>query len=444
MEDVIFSGTENRKPLGFAYVAITIDNGDHKLPIDYDELTVARRVYRSGESEYLINGHTSRLRDVQELFFDTGIGKEGYSIIGQGQIDKILSGKPEDRRELFDEAVGIVKYKKRKVMAEKNLNIEKQNLYRVTDILAELEKQIGPLSRQSEKAKEYLKLRDTLKALDVRMYLSEYERLKKAALEYTEKSKVAGEDMAETQERLEKARLEYSQVERELETCNTEIDALKKRISEIQLDREKAESEIRLLKEQVRSEESAEGHYEERRIQISGSISSKKQEAGQWEEELQKLDEKIESLEDMKKEAENRLDSINGNIEKLRQSIEEKNGDVIEALNRIGGVKAKLQRYDAMLEQIQIRKFELNQRLLTIQSEAASREKTLEKYTAEQEALTNRRDILQKKLTAFQEKGQIIQKRIDDCHESLNAKEQEYHRLSSRYQTLQGLSLIHI
>ena len=440
MEDVIFSGTENRKPLGFAYVAITIDNGDHKLPIDYDELTVARRVYRSGESEYLINGHTSRLRDVQELFFDTGIGKEGYSIIGQGQIDKILSGKPEDRRELFDEAVGIVKYKKRKVMAEKNLNIEKQNLYRVTDILAELEKQIGPLSRQSEKAKEYLKLRDTLKALDVRMYLSEYERLKKAALEYTEKSKVAGEDMAETQERLEKARLEYSQVERELETCNTEIDALKKRISEIQLDREKAESEIRLLKEQVRSEESAEGHYEERRIQISGSISSKKQEAGQWEEELQKLDEKIESLEDMKKEAENRLDSINGNIEKLRQSIEEKNGDVIEALNRIGGVKAKLQRYDAMLEQIQIRKFELNQRLLTIQSEAASREKTLEKYTAEQEALTNRRDILQKKLTAFREKGQIIQKRIDDCHESLNAKEQEYHRLSSRYQTLQGIT----
>ena len=116
MEDVIFSGTESRKPLGFAYVAITIDNSDHKLPIEYDELTVARRVYRSGESEYLINGHTSRLKDIQELFFDTGIGKEGYSIIGQGQIDKILSGKPEDRRELFDEAVGIVKYKKRKAL----------------------------------------------------------------------------------------------------------------------------------------------------------------------------------------------------------------------------------------------------------------------------------------------------------------------------------------
>ena len=114
MQDVIFSGTENRKPLSYAYVAITLDNSDHQLPIDYEEVTVTRRLYRSGESEYLINGSTCRLKDVNELFYDTGIGKEGYSIIGQGQIDKILSGKPEERRELFDEAAGIVKFKRRK------------------------------------------------------------------------------------------------------------------------------------------------------------------------------------------------------------------------------------------------------------------------------------------------------------------------------------------
>ena len=111
MEDVIFSGTENRKPLGFAYVALTMDNSDHSLPVEYDEVIVARRVYRSGESEYLLNGSPCRLKDIQSMFFDTGVGKEGYSIIGQGQIDKILSGKAEERRELFDEAAGIVKYK---------------------------------------------------------------------------------------------------------------------------------------------------------------------------------------------------------------------------------------------------------------------------------------------------------------------------------------------
>ena len=121
MQDVIFSGTENRKPLGFAYVAITLDNSDHKLPIEYDEVKVARRVYRSGESEYLLNGTACRLKDVQELFYDTGIGKEGYSLIGQGQIDKILSGKPEERRELFDEAAGIVKFKRRKKLHRKIL-----------------------------------------------------------------------------------------------------------------------------------------------------------------------------------------------------------------------------------------------------------------------------------------------------------------------------------
>lgn len=126
MQDVIFSGTENRKPLSYAYVAITLDNGDHQLAIDFEEVTVARRIYRSGESEYLINGSPCRLKDVNELFYDTGIGKEGYSIIGQGQIDKILSGKPEERRELFDEAAGIVKYKRRKAAAQAKLESEKQ------------------------------------------------------------------------------------------------------------------------------------------------------------------------------------------------------------------------------------------------------------------------------------------------------------------------------
>ena len=136
MQDVIFSGTEMRKPQGFAYVAITLDNSDHQLAIDYDEVTVSRRIYRSGESEYLLNGSACRLKDINELFYDTGIGKEGYSIIGQGQIDKILSGRPEDRRELFDEAAGIVKFKRRKAIAQKKLEDEKQNLVRVSDILS--------------------------------------------------------------------------------------------------------------------------------------------------------------------------------------------------------------------------------------------------------------------------------------------------------------------
>ena len=174
MQDVIFSGTELRKPLSFASVAITLDNSDHKLPVDFEEVTVTRRLYRSGESEYRINGSTCRLKDINEMFYDTGIGKEGYSIIGQGQIDKILSGKPEERRELFDEAAGIVKFKRRKNTTLKKLEEEQQNLVRVTDILSELTKQLEPLERQSETAKIYLAKRENLKELDVNMFLLEY------------------------------------------------------------------------------------------------------------------------------------------------------------------------------------------------------------------------------------------------------------------------------
>ena len=185
MQDVIFSGTENRKPLSYAYVAITLDNSDRQLNVDYNEVTVARRVYRSGESEYLINGTACRLKDVNELFYDTGIGKEGYSIIGQGQIERILNGKPEERRELFDEAAGIVKYTRRKATAQKKLEAEQQNLVRVNDILAELEKQVGPLEKQAEKAKTFLKKREELKTYDVNMFLFDMEllELKKKELE---------------------------------------------------------------------------------------------------------------------------------------------------------------------------------------------------------------------------------------------------------------------
>ena len=176
MSDVIFAGTELRKPMSYAYVAITMDNSDHALPVDFAEVTVARKLYRSGESEYLLNGTQVRLRDVQELFYDTGVGKEGYSIIGQGQIDKILSDKPEDRRELFDEAAGIVKFKRRKEQALKKLESEQSNLVRVSDLLTELEKQVGPLEQQAKTAQIYLKARQEQKTLDVNFFLLENEK----------------------------------------------------------------------------------------------------------------------------------------------------------------------------------------------------------------------------------------------------------------------------
>lgn len=223
MQDVIFSGTETRKPLGYASVAITLDNSDHKLNVDFEEVTVTRRLYRSGESEYLMNGASCRLKDINELFYDTGIGKEGYSIIGQGQIDKILSGKPEERRELFDEAAGIVKFKRRKAVTEKKLAEEQQNLVRVNDILSELTRQLEPLERQSETAKIYLKKKEELKILDINMFLLEMERIRNDLAKVEDRYRIAEEQLKSTKEAFEHTKQEYEKLEQEQEKLDQTI-----------------------------------------------------------------------------------------------------------------------------------------------------------------------------------------------------------------------------
>ena len=171
MEDVIFAGTEARKALGFAEVTLTLDNTDGYFPLEFPEVSVTRRVYRSGEGEYYINKTLCRLKDIHELFMDTGLGRDGYSIIGQGKIDSIISTKSEDRRQIFEEAAGISKYKYRKIEAERKLVQTVENLTRVQDILSELEGQLEPLHRQSEKAKKYLVLADRKKELEVSIWL---------------------------------------------------------------------------------------------------------------------------------------------------------------------------------------------------------------------------------------------------------------------------------
>lgn len=227
MQDVIFAGTENRRPLGFAYVSITLDNSDHVLPIEYNEVTVSRRVYRSGESEYLINKSPCRLKDVQELFYDTGIGKEGYSIIGQGQIDKILSGKPEDRRELFDEAAGIVKYKKRKEAAEKKLDSERANLLRIDDILSELENRVLPLKEQSDKAKKYLSLKENLKQLELALFIKDNQNLSEEKDKISKNMEIVHNEYEKRQNELEEIKKQNIDLETGIKDYEIKIEEIR-------------------------------------------------------------------------------------------------------------------------------------------------------------------------------------------------------------------------
>ena len=342
MQDVIFSGTELRKPQGFAYVAITFDNADHKLAIDYEEVTVARRLYRSGESEYSINGTPCRLKDVNELFYDTGIGKEGYSIIGQGQIEKILSGKPEEKRELFDEAAGIVKFKKRKATAQKKLEDEKQNLVRVNDILSELEKQVGPLEKQSEKAKIFLKKREELKELDVNLFLLENDRMKGQLTDVEEKYAIAKGEYEQAVQQYDNIKNEYDSIQLCIEELDQEIELARTSISDANVTRGKLEGEIAVLKEQIKNAQGNEQHFHDRANTIKEQIQEKEQEKSRLLADKAVYDEEMASLEQSRNEAKNSLTQVQQRIEELNTLIEEDKKQIIDTLNDRATIKSKM------------------------------------------------------------------------------------------------------
>ncbi|MDE5864708.1 MAG: chromosome segregation protein SMC, partial [Lachnospiraceae bacterium] len=382
MEDVIFAGTELRKPHGAAYVAITLDNSDHSLPIDYEEVTVARRVYRSGESEYLINGTVSRLKDVHSLFFDTGIGKEGYSIIGQGQVEKILSGKPEERRELFDEAAGIVKYKKNKAATEKSLAAERDNLSRVNDILSELEKQVGPLEKQSEVAKKYLLYKGELKRFDVNVFLMENERIDSLLKENEEKLHIINNDSERLKKEYEDAKNEYERIETELEQCSQVIDENKNRIHELKLINQRNEGEINVLNQQISNAKSTDIHMGEQIDRINQSLQAQEKEKLEFQDKKAILDEKMDNADDVLDQAKEVSESIEEAISKLENEIESSKADIIEYMNDDANLKAKVGRYDAMLENINYRKTQLNQRFLQFKSDEMKDKEEYEKHNA--------------------------------------------------------------
>jgi len=440
MQDVIFSGTELRKPLGYAYVAITLDNSDHQLAIDYDEVTVARRIYRSGESEYLLNGTVCRLKDVNELFYDTGIGKEGYSIIGQGQIDKILSGKPEERRELFDEAAGIVKFKKRKVAAQKKLEDEKQNLVRVSDILSELEKQIGPLEKQSETAKIYLKKKEALKTLDVNVFLLENIRLQEQLKAVDEKYAIASEDLENTTAKYEKIKEEYEQIQGQIEMLDETIEQSRSMLTDTSVLRGKLEGEINVLKEQIKSAGSNEEHLKSRKMAVQKEIDEKTKDKDNILSDKDVIDKQVTEIENSRNQAREMLFAVQNKIEELNNNIESGKNTIIDALNSRATIKSKLGRYDTMTEQISIRKAELTSRLLRIKSDEAQQEAAMKKLQEEFEQINEAIRGINDEVTSKEEELSLMKEELASKDQMLRDTQVKYHQEKSKLEALSNLT----
>ena len=440
MQDVIFSGTENRKPMGFASVSITMDNSDHKLPIEFDEVTVTRRVYRSGESEYRINGSACRLKDINELFYDTGIGKEGYSIIGQGQIDKILSGKPEERRELFDEAVGIVKFKRRKAAAQKKLEDERQNLVRVNDILSELTRQLTPLEKQAETAKIYLKKRDELKVLDVNMFLLEMEesRTELAALE--EKLAISERDLKENSQKYESIRVEYDRLEEKISGLDGQIDSERARNNENQLKRQQLAGQMDVLREQIRSVETSRKNQLERLETIEKDLTERKKELEASRLELNGLKEERKQAQEEEEDTSVENDAIEASISHLNREIEGDKSEIIRILNQRASTKGKIQRYDTMMEQNQIRRAEVSQRLLRLRSEENEQEDSLKELQEKYETVSEKIEDLTKESRTYEEAVEKIRRELVRQNQQAEQGQTAFHREASRLESLKNIT----
>ena len=440
MQDVIFSGTENRRPLSYASVAITLDNSDHKLPVDYEEVTVTRKLYRSGESEYLINGAACRLKDINEMFYDTGIGKEGYSIIGQGQIDKILSGKPEERRELFDEAAGIVKFKRRKNLSVKKLEEERMNLTRVNDILQELEKQLGPLEKQSETAKEYLKKKEELKTYDINMFLLEEERIRERMKEVEEKYGIASSEMEDSNRRYEEMKAEYEAIEEEVEQIDLAIETAKNQLNETNLLKQQLEGQINVLKEQINAVRMNDEHYDNRSNAVRIEIETRQEQKASLEQEKQEVQEKLDQASAQDSEAKEKLIEIQSRIAEHTAEIEGRKQEIMDILGNRASTKAKIQHYDTTREQIAARRAALSRSILEVSSEQERQAGLLRQYEEELSSVQETIAGYNQKISETEQAIARLQKELNEKQEKLRIGQTAYHRESSRLESLKNIT----
>ena len=440
MQDVIFSGTETRKPLSFASVAITLDNSDHKLPVEFNEVTVTRRLYRSGESEYLINGSACRLKDINEMFYDTGIGKEGYSIIGQGQIDKILSGKPEDRRELFDEAAGIVKYKRRKNTTIKKLEDEQQNLVRVTDILSELTKQLGPLERQSETARIYLAKRDSLRELDVNMFLLESRQTEKDLLVLREKNETASAQLEDTNREYQQTKVEYDRLEQELEELNRQMDELREKTQQNALQKQQLEGQINVLNEQIQAALQSDTHFKNRLEIVEEDLKQRQQARSEVEEEKGSLHTIVKEAQKRLTDQEDRLHTVQEQISQCESAVEDGKNEIIEILNSRATTKGKAQRFDTLMEQVGIRKAEVNQHILHLKSEEAQQKTIRAKAQSEYDQITEEIHEIDQKSRQMDQQVHSLSEDLKKQTTQLEISQTAYHREASRLESLRNIT----
>ena len=436
-EDIIFSGTQNRKALGYAEASIIIDNQDGKLPIEYNEVVVTRRIYRSGETGYFINKTPCRLKDVLELFMDTGIGKDGYSIIGQGKIDEILSNKSEDRRHIFEEAAGIVKYRTRKIESEKKLEQTKLNLLRINDIISEIENNIEPLKIQSEKAKKFLNLRDELKNIEVGLFLYNIENYKKQIEDIASDTDILETQKIKEEEYLNDYQFEKEEVKTLLDTLTEEIEKTQNLGFEGNQRKEQMNSEIALSQEKISNNNENFDRYAKEIEELEIRNKELEEEKNQKEEKKTNLYSNKEKFEKELKEKEEELSKYSKTLSDKELEIEAKKQIVQNNTDKKYEIVADINAEKANLDNLEKREKSLNNEIQETISELDSTRNTREEASREFYTIEKSKAEITKALDEMKLKSDESSRTIKDFEIKLNSYQSEYRIKESRHKFLQ-------
>ena len=415
MEDVIFAGTEARKKIGFAEVSMYLDNSDGSLPIDYNEVIVTRRVYRSGESNYLINGTECRLKDIQGLFMDTGLGKDGYSIISQGKVDEILSNKSEERRHIFEEAAGIVKYRTRKEEAQRKLENTQTTLTRVGDVIAEIENNIEPLQKRAETAKEYLRLRDELKLLDVKLFINAVDNNSSNIEQIDDMLNTLSQDI-EKQEALSHDNEEKkAELKAKITELSAKIDELREKFFQVENEKEKLNSKISLLEANINA----------------STVNSQRLEG-----EITEDNEKIRLLKEEIEKREARRESVFQNKKKFEEELEQKETELNAIVATLDERGLEIEARKKKIEDNNDKKFDLKAENSSLSATIEAEEKNLEEKQKASEKSISQKDNLNFELNDVLQNVSNKNKELEAINDKVNSFEEKLKGLQSNMESL--------
>ncbi len=431
MEDVIFAGTQKRKPLGYAEVSLVLDNSTHFLPCDYEEVEITRRVFRSGESEYMINRTACRLKDINELLMDTGLGRDGYSIVGQGKIAEIVSSKGEDRRQIFEEAAGISKYRYRKNEAERKLNHTEDNLVRVRDILGELTERVEPLKKQSEKAIKYLDLREELKGIEVSALL-EITDLKRAESEKTTKLyEDAVHEFEETKEKLDLSNEKSDKLYNSLRETDSEIEGMRENLAKLEADAAQIENEKAIIKNNIENHkvnivriETELSGWSKREEDIKVQISELEQQKNAENEKFLKLADELEILED-----EDRV--IGEEVSRRAKALDSAREEVLSLRSKKSEAQSRLDSIDLITQNIETRRF-------SIEVDIAAASDDINRLTSKCAELREKEQKAQEEFDKLSDEVFDANKNYHDYNRKSSELKTRYNELSTELSEKQG------